>query len=861
MLIALPPPRFCLHLLQGGSVSRSDGSIASRSHAGIASYLRRSGRAVKLNQQGLRSRGTIVNMMLRTPPGKQKRPSPASSPAGNKMKTVQHSATVVEKIQTSSPSKKPRLPFGINVEEMDEPFSLRSLRRGSAVDVGHVEPYHQKHYPGEMPRTQLIAGHAFQESETEDERDLDWDNLRCSYKCRNLVKSDVLASLDAREKDVDELQSMLHTLEGAYKSSEEERKRLKKRIEVLEQNLSAANEREKAWHRQRLQESDKTEELIRTYITRCDQLEEMLQERIKKCAEAEGKVQALEARAIAAEEAAEREAENALREIKRCQGDLIKLQDDREYMVTRLDAEVEMEKRRVVGVKAESERLQSELDKMKGSMDKNLDKLKQEHQLIDVEIRNNALRTTDTAEADLIIKHLREELSQNEKEVREARKLKRFHTNVEILKEQVASEKLRADTAESALGNLADLELKVKHLESELAAWNDFLVKVPGVETRDGILSKIGELQREVVASVAKIGEANAEVAKLQTALQMAKRAKDEAETLANSSQDELVEGALNLKRAERKIALVTKERDGLKEILASYDAEEAVLASHQKKNQSSGLGDLSTPTKSKDLRIQQLEAALADAQQHAKLLGQELERGSSALAEQRQKAEKMALELTTEQERIKLVEREADQLRAEVSVLESKVGRGESNPAATKVLHMLINPESMARGDTEVQALRAKLQLHERQSDGCREEDSNASNRPDSDSVELLKQRVSALEKREVRYRQVFGNKIAVFREACGLIFGYKVQMNEEQDSSTGATVTLFTLRSIYSGSEDEQIQFQFKSGNLEMIANEYTSSPEIQRQVTTFLRNFKSIPAFIANLTMELFNKTTLG
>lgn len=62
------------------------------------------------------------------------------------------------------------------------------------------------------------------------------------------------------------------------------------------------------------------------------------------------------------------------------------------------------------------------------------------------------------------------------------------------------------------------------------------------------------------------------------------------------------------------------------------------------------------------------------DAQQHAKLLGEEIERGSSAATEQRRRAETLALELVKEQEKIKLVEREAEQLRAEVSVLEAKV-------------------------------------------------------------------------------------------------------------------------------------------------------------------------------------------
>ncbi|KAG6541966.1 hypothetical protein Mapa_016603 [Marchantia paleacea] len=803
-------------------------------------------------------------MMLRTPPGKQKRSSPSTSPVVTKIKTVHHSASVVEARPTSSPSKKPRLPFGINVEEPDEPFSLRSLRRGSAWDMGQAEPFHQEPYSEELAIGKFRGGPGFPDSETEEEneRDLDWENLRCSYKCRNLVKSDVLTSLDTREKEVGELKAMFQTLKGAYSSSEEEKKRLKKRVEVLEQNLSAANEREKAWHKQRLQESEKTEELIRTHITRCGELEDFLQEQMRKCAEAEAQSQALEARAIAAEEAKDRAAEKSVRDIKRYQEELDRLHGDSVYTIGKVDSEVETEKLRVHGAQAEAERLQLELKEMKTSMDENLvEKLKLEHKLLDVEIRNNAMRTTSPTEAEMMLKHLKEELSHCEVEIREARKLKRFYSNVDLLKERLESEKLRADRAEAALTNLADLEWKVKDLESELSAWKEITTKIPGVESRNDILLKVAELQREVVAAGAKIGEHNAQAVKLQTALEMAKSAKDEAESIASAAQAEVVEAVLNLKRAERKVALITKERDGLKEILASYDEEEAVIASHQKRNPSAALSNLGTPSKSKDLRIQQLEAALVDAQQHAKLLGEEIERGSSAATEQRRRAETLALELLKEQEKIKLVEREAEQLRAEVSILEAKMGRGESNPSATKVLHMLINPEAMARGEIDVQALRAKLQLHERQSDCRREEDSNTNSSNDPESVMMLKQRVSALEKREVRYRQVFGNKIAVFREACGLIFGYKVQMNEEQDSSTGGSITLFTLRSIYSSSEDEQIQFQFKAGNLEMIANEYTASPEIQRQVTTFLRNFKSIPAFIANLTMELFNKTTLG
>jgi mitotic spindle assembly checkpoint protein MAD1 len=106
-----------------------------------------------------------------------------------------------------------------------------------------------------------------------------------------------------------------------------------------------------------------------------------------------------------------------------------------------------------------------------------------------------------------------------------------------------------------------------------------------------------------------------------------------------------------------------------------------------------------------------------------------------------------------------------------------------------------------------------------------------------------------------------VFADKINLFRTACFLLFGYTVLMREEKDPSTGMPVTLFTLQSIYAQNADEELLFQLNSGRMDMVANEYTTSPELERQVTTFLKNFKSYLAFIANLTMELFNKSTLG
>ncbi|CAM6102258.1 unnamed protein product [Calypogeia fissa] len=213
-------------------------------------------------------------MMLRTPPVKQKRSSPSlSSPLLLHAKQVHQMKTVVESKSSPSPSKRLRRPLGVGIEDPDEPFSLRSLHRGSpwgtaqqSLEHGgqHIEDLSIK--PHHATRKTLI-------SDDDSEPELDWDSLRCSYKCRNLVKSDVLMSLDSREKQVVELKATLDKLRAAYATSDEDRKKLKKMVYGLEQGLAAAKERETALYKQRTQESAKNGEQIRTHMACCAELE------------------------------------------------------------------------------------------------------------------------------------------------------------------------------------------------------------------------------------------------------------------------------------------------------------------------------------------------------------------------------------------------------------------------------------------------------------------------------------------------------------------------------------------------------------------------------------------------------------
>ncbi|BAT77405.1 hypothetical protein VIGAN_01551800 [Vigna angularis var. angularis] len=128
------------------------------------------------------------------------------------------------------------------------------------------------------------------------------------------------------------------------------------------------------------------------------------------------------------------------------------------------------------------------------------------------------------------------------------------------------------------------------------------------------------------------------------------------------------------------------------------------------------------------------------------------------------------------------------------------------------------------------------------------------------SDKMLKLKEQIATLEKREERYKTVFADRISVFRRACCELFGYKIVMDEHHRPN-GIPVTRFTLQSIYAQSDDEKLEFEYESGNTNILANHYTSLPEVSRQVEIFIRKMNSIPAFTANITVESFNKRTLS
>eukprot|EP00898_Chlorokybus_atmophyticus_P004995 jgi/Chlat1/5497/Chrsp360S00405 len=213
-------------------------------------------------------------------------------------------------------------------------------------------------------------------------------------------------------------------------------------------------------------------------------------------------------------------------------------------------------------------------------------------------------------------------------------------------------------------------------------------------------------------------------------------------------------------------------------------------------------------------------------------------------------------------------LEKEVTSLGKQVALLESRVGRGNHNPGTTKVLQLSRNPDKDTAAQSELEQLRARVQQLEAQLAGTGESGAGGSAAGLQKRVDELEKKVKDIDKQKARYMQVFSDKITSFREACCLLFGYTMEMGDRVvmrgnvGGGGGAFVNTFTLCSISAEGSHETLSYQGSPGKaLEFVPTDYSQRPEVMRQVATFINRCNSIPAFTANLTVELFSKYTIS
>lgn len=673
------------------------------------------------------------------------------------------------------------------------------------------------------------------------------EQMLCTYQCRQMVKAEFLESLNSAEKQVRDYQSRLEASNENFCKAEADRKKFRDQFFYAEQELAAVKGREKALQEQLLKEVNDSQGRFKKQIQSYSELEGKLQNEMNLRKNAESSAALAEEKASALEGKLSQFSESIEREKKRLQNELAQLKRESKLSVSRISADLERMECRANNAEKESELLKEQLEELKSQLNECL------HQKSEAEKKLSSFTSqevTTSMESDILVKHLQEELRNYGFEVREARKLKSSHENIELLKEKLLEEKGRRERAESELLKLPEIQLSMKKLEDELLSWKLMIKGIPGVSCSDDVPMKFAALQKEVIEGMMKLGEANARLKQMEVSLDAAEHAKQNAETEAASAKESSEVSKSEVKRIELMLGLVTEERDQLRNAINELKKQKNVEAGDETKN-----GTL----------LQEFELSLAKKENCIKELENNLCEQKEVNNRRLNEIKLLNEKLNNEARRIKSLEREGDRLRSEISLLESKLGHGDFSATNTKVLRMVNTLAVDNEAKQTIEALQTELQKAKEKLEAIEElktQSADSGKLVDSyvaGKIVQFKEQIATLEKREERYKTVFADRISVFRRACCELFGYKIVMDDHQRPN-GIPVTRFNLQSIYAQSDDERLEFEYESGNTNILANAYTSQPEISQQVEIFIQKLNSIPAFTANLTVESFNKRTL-
>ncbi|XP_051789591.1 mitotic spindle assembly checkpoint protein MAD1 [Erpetoichthys calabaricus] len=476
----------------------------------------------------------------------------------------------------------------------------------------------------------------------------------------------------------------------------------------------------------------------------------------------------------------------------------------------------------------------------------------------------------------VIVKNMRSELAQLPDMEQELKKLRQENAylrdimdNNGLLKEEVEGMRRKLERSEKIKEEMIALELKNEKLVAKLQAWEDLEQATGlGIRTPDDFSRVILEIQQREL----DLKQQNYSVTSSARALE---KARQQLQTEVVQLRAKILEGQktqenqdAQVRRLQRRIFLLTKERDGIKAILESYDSELTTAYSTQ----------LSQRVKEAEEMLQkvqahnsEMEAQLSKAQEEAvtyKFQAETVQAEMNLLKSQAATAETSA-SVTSEEanflrQKIEELEAERSRLEEQNNVLEMRLERhnlqGDYDPTKTKVIHFKMNPSSVAKQQRveDIQQLREeceRLREHIRtaQALGTLPKDETALTLPPPQEVIALRKQIESSELMNQRLKEIFQKKIQEFRTVCYTLTGYQIDFTTENQ---------YRLISMYAENTDDCLLFKANSpngGNMQLLETNFSRSLTELIELHLFHQN--SIPAFLSAVTLDLFSRQTFA
>ncbi|XP_054848856.1 mitotic spindle assembly checkpoint protein MAD1 isoform X1 [Eublepharis macularius] len=459
------------------------------------------------------------------------------------------------------------------------------------------------------------------------------------------------------------------------------------------------------------------------------------------------------------------------------------------------------------------------------------------------------------------LQHLREENAY----------LREMKENNGLLREEVEGLQRKLERYEKVQEERVALELENEKLQGKLNTWETLgqstglSIKSPSdvsshfvaLQHRELVLK---EQNSAIVSSARQLENARKqlqeELLKVQSQLLEEKKMREQHETMARCLQ--------------KRVQLLIKARDGMRGILDSYDNE---------LNPSELAPQL-------NFRLREAEDLVQKTEAHAAEMEVQLSRALEEAGNQKKKADMLEVELQVlkGQEsstdlsifiaregvnalRLKVedLETERSRLEEEKRSLELKLEQvtlqgGDYDPSKTKVLHLSVNPASLAKQQRleeqahlreECERLREMVRVLER-GGSLPETSEGAASLQSPQEIADLKKQLESAELKNQRLKEVFRTKIQEFRKACYSLTGYQIDMTCENQ---------YRLTSVYAEHREDCLIFKdSRSCGRKMQLLETEFSQTVRDLIDLHLHHQDSIPVFLSAVTLELFSRQTM-
>uniref|UniRef100_A0AAR2J7Z8 Mitotic spindle assembly checkpoint protein MAD1 n=1 Tax=Pygocentrus nattereri TaxID=42514 RepID=A0AAR2J7Z8_PYGNA len=471
----------------------------------------------------------------------------------------------------------------------------------------------------------------------------------------------------------------------------------------------------------------------------------------------------------------------------------------------------------------------------------------------------------------IIVKNMKTEvarLPELEREVKRLQEdnlyLRETKENCSLLKEETEGLRKKLERMEKVVEEKLKLELE----KEPLIVF--FFHRKPEDLSREVVQIQQRELNLKqqnytLTSNIRSVEKARAQLQSEATEL----RSKALEEQKKRENQDALV------RRLQKRVLLLTKERDGMRAILESYDSELAASEySPQLTRRVKEAEEMlqKVQAHNTEMEIKRVCALISFYIVNVKCLYNKLTNfiGQVALELETLKEQQSSVSesspITTEEElnslrqKIEELESERQRLEEQNNILEMRLERhnlqGDYDPVKTKVVHFRLNPTQVAKQQRaeELEQLRAECErlrdrLRKMEAGGAITTDDTTLIIPPSQEILDLRKQMERAELKNQRLKEVFQKKIQEFRTVCYVLTGYQIDITVENQ---------YRLTSVYAERMEDSLLFKVSSGNMQLLETDFSRT--LTELVDLHLFHQKSIPVFLSAITLDLFSRQTV-